>query len=210
MKQIMYSSSEIRPTKGYLIDLKRRIVFIESGYELLKLKRDYLAKELTITIESFRGKRSIVITKLREIYKELAAANVVLGPIEVKGYALSLKGHLEIEILPKSIMGVNYPYIKIISKPQLVDNLDIMLKQLIDQISEVFIQVIKLAELETKIVRIAEDLAKTNRKVNVLRDIIIPTYNNRIKSITEKLDEETLEELVRMKISRRILEGHVQ
>jgi len=199
---------ESRPTKGYLIDLKRRVVFLEHGFELLKLKRDNLAKELKITIDSLRGKRDRLITKLEEIYKELSAANVVLGPIEVKSYALALKGHLEVEVLPKNIMGVNYPQIRVTSKPQLNDDLDITLKQTIDQSSVVLRQIIELAELETKVVRIAEEFGRTNRKVNVLRDIIIPTYNSRIKLITEKLDEETLEELVRMKISRGVSEGY--
>lgn len=204
----MYSMGESRPTKGYLIDLKRRVVFLEHGFELLKLKRDNLAKELKITIDSLRGKRDRLITKLEEIYKELSAANVVLGPIEVKSYALALKGHLEVEVLPKNIMGVNYPQIRVTSKPQLNDDLDITLKQTIDQSSVVLRQIIELAELETKVVRIAEEFGRTNRKVNVLRDIIIPTYNSRIKLITEKLDEETLEELVRMKISRGVSEGY--
>jgi len=67
-------------------------------------------------------------------------------------------------------------------------------------------QILQLAELEAKSERIAEEFGRTNRKVNVLRDIIIPNYHERIHAITEKLDSEVLEELVRLKVSRNILE----
>ncbi len=202
----MSSLSEIRPTKGYLLELKQRVIFIEKGYQLLRLKRDNLANELKNTIESLRGKREQLLFELEEIYKELSAANIVLGPIEVKSYALSVQNYLEIEVLPKSIMGVHYPYIKIISKPQLDEEVDIMLKQVIDNILVVFYKILQLAEIEAKVERIAEEFGKTNRKVNVLRDIIIPNYYDQIKSISEKLDAETLEELVRLKTSRRVIE----
>ena len=40
----------------------------------------------------------------------------------------------------------------------------------------------------------------TNRKVNALENTIIPRYRQVIKFIEDKLDEESLEELVRMKL----------
>lgn len=202
----MSSLREIRPTKGYLLELKQRVVFIEKGYQLLKLKRDSLANELKNTIESLRGKRKQLLIELEAIYKDISAANIVLGPIDVKSYALSVQNHLEIDILPKSIMGVHYPYIRIISKPQLDEDIDILLKKIIEDISVVFYQILQLAEIEAKVERIADEFGKTNRKVNVLRDIIIPDYHEQIKSISEKLDAESLEELVRLKTSRGVLE----
>ena len=202
----MSTLDNIRPTKGYLLDLKRRVVFVEKGYQLLKLKRDNLAKELKNTLENLQGKRHLLVEQLKKNYTEMSLANMMLGPIELKGYALSIKNGFSIEILPKSIMGINYPMIKIISKPPSTDDIDVFVKQIVQHNIAVLYQLIILAELEAKIERIAEEFGRTNRKVNVLRDIIIPQYHERIHAITESLDAENLEELVRLKTSRGLLE----
>jgi len=45
----MSATSGVRPTKGYLMETKRRIQTVERGTEFLKLKRDQLAKGLRPT-----------------------------------------------------------------------------------------------------------------------------------------------------------------
>jgi len=60
--------------------------------------------------------------------------------------------------------------------------------------------ILQLAENEARAERIADELGKTNRKVNALENTIIPSYRGIIKFIQDKLDEEALEELVRMKL----------
>ena len=202
----MSSLNDIRPTKGYLLDLKRRIIFVEKGYELLKLKRDNLAKELKDTIEALQGKRQFLNKALNNIYIRISIAKRVLGPIPLRGHALTIQNQLQIEILPTSFMGVNYPQIRLVSNPPFDNTTDVLLKPIIEDIYSLIRQILQLAELEAKSERIAEEFGRTNRKVNVLRDIIIPNYHERIHAITEKLDSEVLEELVRLKVSRNILE----
>jgi len=200
------SLNDIRPTKGYLLDLKRRIIFVEKGYELLKLKRDNLAKELKDTIEALQGKRQFLDKDLNNMYIRMSIAKRILGPIPLRGHVLTIKNQLQIETLPTSFMGVTYPQIRLVSQPPFDDTTDVLLKPIIEDIYSLILQILQLAELEAKIERIAEEFGRTNRKVNVLRDIIIPNYHERIQAITEKLDSEVLEELVRLKVSRTILE----
>lgn len=202
----MSSLNDIRPTKGYLLDLKRRIIFVEKGYELLKLKRDNLAKELKDTIEALQGKRQFLDKDLNNMYIRMSIAKRILGPIPLRGHVLTIQNQLQIETLPTSIMGVTYPQIRLVSQPPFDDTTDVLLKPIIEDIYSLILQILQLAELEAKIERIAEEFGRTNRKVNVLRDIIIPNYHERIQAITEKLDSEVLEELVRLKVSRTILE----
>jgi len=191
--------SGVRPTKGYLMEMKRRIGFIERGCEFLKLKRDHLAKELTASIDILKGRRSLLLNNLKEAYDALTAAYISLGPTEVESQASSVKSALKLEILPMSVMGVRYPYVKIISKPQITAELDITLAHASEKVYEILEAIIKLAEFEARAERIADELGKTNRKVNALENTVIPSYRQVIKFIESKLDEESLEELVRMK-----------
>jgi len=194
------SLSGVRPTKGYLMDLKRRIGFIERGCEFLKLKRDHLAKELSASLDILKGRRRLLLESLREAYRALTAAYLSLGPTEVKSQASSVRKSLELEVLPRSVMGVRYPYVKILSKPRVEGELDITLSQAAERVLGILERMIQLAEFEARVERIADELGKTNRKVNALENTIIPSYKRVIKFIEDKLDEESLEELVRMKL----------
>jgi V/A-type H+-transporting ATPase subunit D len=182
------------------MEMKRRIGFIERGTEFLKLKRDHLAKELTTSIELLKGRRSKLLEELRVAYRAVTAAYISLGPTEVQSQAKSIKSRLELEVLPRSIMGVRYPYIKVEKKPQITGELDITLSEAAEKVMSVLDDILQLAENEARAERIADELGKTNRKVNALENTIIPSYRGIIKFIQDKLDEEALEELVRMKL----------
>jgi V/A-type H+-transporting ATPase subunit D len=194
------STAGVKPTKGFLMDMKRRIGFIERGTEFLKLKRDQLAKELTTSLDVLRGRRKVLMDILQEAYAAVTAAYLSLGPMEVQSQARSIKSALELEVLPRAVMGVRYPFVKIGEKPQVTAELDITLSVASDKVYEILDDIIRLAEFETRVERIADELGKTNRKVNALENIIIPEYKQIIKFIEDKLDEESLEELVRMKL----------
>jgi V/A-type H+-transporting ATPase subunit D len=191
--------SGVRPTKGYLMDMKSRIGFIEKGCEFLKLKRDHLAKELSASIDILKGRRGLLLKNLKEAYDALTAAYISLGPTEVESQARSVKSGLQLEVLPMSVMGVRYPYVKILSKPHITSELDITLAHASQKVYEILEELIQLAEFEARAERIADELGKTNRKVNALENTVIPSYKQIIKFIESKLDEESLEELVRMK-----------
>ena len=196
----MSSTTGIRPTKGFLMEMKRRIGFIERGTEFLKLKRDHLAKELTASIEVLKGRRRLLLENLRMAYRAVTAAYISLGPTEVRSQASSIKSRLELEVLPRSVMGVRYPFIKVEKEPQIAGELDITLSEAAEKVLAILEEIIQLAEFEARAERIADELGKTNRKVNALENTIIPGYKQIIKFIEDKLDEESLEELVRMKL----------
>jgi V/A-type H+-transporting ATPase subunit D len=182
------------------MEMKRRIGFIEKGTEFLKLKRDHLAKELTSAIDVLKGRRSKLLDALQVAYRGVTAAYISLGPTEVRSQASTLKSGLEIEVLPRSTMGVRYPFIKVDKEPQIAGELDITLSEAAEKVLEVLNDIIQIAEFEARVERIADELGKTNRKVNALENTIIPSYRQIIKFIEDKLDEESLEELVRMKL----------
>jgi V/A-type H+-transporting ATPase subunit D len=194
------ATTGVRPTKGYLMEMKRRIGFIERGTEFLKLKRDHLAKELTASIDVLKGRRSLLLENLRIAYRAVTAAYISLGPTEVRSQASSLKAGLELEILPRAVMGVRYPFIKVENEPQIAGELDITLSEAAEKVLSILNDILQLAEYEARAERIADELGKTNRKVNALENTIIPSYRQVIKFIEDKLDEESLEELVRMKL----------
>ena len=196
----MSATSGVRPTKGYLMETKRRIQTIERGTEFLKLKRDQLAKDLTESLDVLKGRRGLLLNNLQEAYGALTAAYLSLGPTEVQSQTRSIKNTLDIDVLPRSVMGVVYPSIRINETPEIAAELDITLAHAAEKVYEIIEELIRLAEFEERVSRIAEELGSTSRKVNALENMVIPDMRYIIKFIEDKLDEESMEELVRMKL----------
>ena len=196
----MSATSGVRPTKGYLMETKRRIQTVERGTEFLKLKRDQLAKDLTESLDVLKGRRGLLLNNLQEAYGALTAAYLSLGPMEVQSQTRSIKNTLELEVLPRSVMGVIYPSVRIKERPEIAAELDITLAFAAEKVYEIIEELIRLAEFEERVSRIAEELGSTSRKVNALENMVIPDMRYIIKFIEDKLDEESMEELVRMKL----------
>ena len=196
----MSATSGVRPTKGYLMETKRRIQTVERGTEFLKLKRDQLAKELTESLDVLKGRRGMMMNSLQEAYSALTAAYLSLGPAEVQSQTRSIKNTLDLEVLPRSVMGVVYPSIRIKNTPEAGAELDITLAHAAEKVFEIIEELIRLAEFEERVFRIAEELGTTSRKVNALENMVIPDMQYTIKFIEDKLDAESMEELVRMKL----------
>ena len=196
----MSATSGVRPTKGYLMETKRRIQTVERGTEFLKLKRDQLAKDLTESLDVLKGRRGLLLNNLQEAYGALTAAYLSLGPMEVQSQTKSIKNTLDLDVLPRSVMGVVYPSVRIKERPEIAAELDITLAFAAEKVYEIIEELIRLAEFEERVSRIAEELGSTSRKVNALENMVIPDMKYIIKFIEDKLDEESMEELVRMKL----------
>ncbi|MBS7654882.1 V-type ATP synthase subunit D [Candidatus Bathyarchaeota archaeon] len=195
----------VKPTRGFLLQLKKRVSFIEEGYRLLELKRDELANELRANLEELSAKKRLFEEKVETAFKNLSVAYALLGYKEMASQSEAVEKNLEVEVLPKSVMGILVPYLKIVNKPSIVNKFGLIARFAAKQFNDLIEELLKVAELEARIERIAEDLEKTNRKVNALEKIVIPQYKLIIKQIEDRLDEDMLEEFIRTKFVRAII-----
>jgi V/A-type H+-transporting ATPase subunit D len=66
--------------------------------------------------------------------------------------------------------------------------------------------ILRAAEIENSIFRLASELERTQRLLNALEYIIIPQYEEAVKTISSTLEEHEREEFVRLKKIKRVLE----
>jgi len=198
-------SMGVRYTRGFLLDLKRRLTFVRDAHELLEMKRDQLVRELKEAIEKFKEMREKIEKEVEELHRELAMVHATYGSQEILSSSRLLKESLELEVIPKSIMGVDVPEVKIKKIPKPEEACPPHILKLAKMASTVIRDLIKLAELEAFIERIAEDLRKTNVRVNALEKVVIPSYEALIKRISDIIDQSSLEEFMRIKIVKKAL-----
>jgi V/A-type H+-transporting ATPase subunit D len=134
--------------------------------------------------------------------RKLGLAYASLGSKEVTSQAESIEKNLELEVLPKSVMGILVPYLKIKNMPSATNKLGFIARSVANEFSGVIQELLKVAELESRIERVADDLERTNRKVNALEKIVIPEYKLLVKQIEDRLDQDMLEEFIRTRFVR--------
>ena len=194
----------VSATRGTLIRFRDTLRFIKKGKEILKMKRDQLAGELNKLLDKL-ALRSEVEKQLIELYQQAKELYATLGYSEVANIASSVP-LMRVETRPLSIMGVVIPVFKLGGKPEVKTLQHIGVYELWLKLNDVFEKILKVAEIEAKIERIAEELMMTNRKVNALEKAVIPQYGELITYIENRLFEEDLEEFIRIRHIRNVIE----
>jgi len=60
----------------------------------------------------------------------------------------------------------------------------------------------KLTQLEEAIAKLKSRISRTKKRASALRNIVIPTYEKRVKFISERLEEHERDEMIRLKTAR--------
>lgn len=199
-------SENIRLTRSFLLEQRNRLEVIQEGKELLEMKRDELSTELRELIDKLDASREFFIEKVEQVLEQFRVIYSNMGQELIEAYAGSLKERLEIEILPNTIMGINVPFIKLQSLPEIKDKYPPLLRKAAKDYQSLIKDLLKITQLEIRIERIAEELKRTNRVVNTLEEVKIPEMEENIKKIEEKLEEEQMEEFIRIKQVRDIIQ----
>jgi V/A-type H+-transporting ATPase subunit D len=195
-----------------LILLQRRRQLAEKGHDLLKEKRDALIMEFFSTLEDIRKLREDVNTSLQKAFRALLEAKMVLGPAKLNELSSDLPYRFQIEVDTKNIMGVRVPILKTTEEAQggtvPYDMIDTTAKmdEAIKKFQQAAKLIVRLAETETAVRKLAEEIDKTKRRVNALKYIIIPRIGNTIVYIQFHLEEVAREDFFRLKRIKATLE----
>lgn len=147
--------------------------------------------------------------------KCFAAASASMEREQLETAFLMPKQQVSLELSEKNVMSVHIPVFKTEFKSQ--DSSDIYsygyaftsseLDDGVRALSEVFPKMVRLAEVEKSCLLLADEIEKTRRRVNALEHVMIPRYEETIKYITMKLDENERSTTTRlMKVKNMMLE----
>ncbi len=200
------SVGRIVATKGFLIMLRERVGFLRRGVEALKMKRDQLIKEAQGLLPEIR-KREKAEARFVEAYEMLRMAFAAAGPGEAKKVAL-LSRPMKTKMRVRSVIGVEVPEVEVEAlEVRTTPSMDAAVIAAARKLADAINEMIRVANVEAKFERIASNLAETMRKVNSLEKLVIPEHEEAIRYIEESLEEEGLEEFLRVKKYRVLKRG---
>lgn len=204
------SSENVSPTRINLIQTKKTLNLAESGREVLERKRDILLRELRNSIFEAERAREELLVALGKAYQNLREANMAKGSESVASVALGSSAKASYLMDYKSIMGVTVPSVEFQGEPDVKPdygfaNTSVELDKAFKQFHKVLNLIADLARAEGATFQIANDVRRTQRRVNALNYVLIPRYRRTAKWIELVLEEKDREEFVRTKIIKRLI-----
>lgn len=187
----------VNPTRMELTNLKRKLVTAQRGHKLLKDKRDELMRRFLDLVRENKELRRKVEEGIVRANSHMAVARSVMSDNTIDVALMMPTQSMELEISEQNVMSVMIPKYDVKMKTAkeddiysygyafTSDDLDVAVKSL----SDIMPLMIRLAEVEKSCQMMADEIEKTRRRVNALEHVMIPQYQETIKYITMKLDE---------------------
>jgi V/A-type H+/Na+-transporting ATPase subunit D len=193
----------VAPTRSNLIRLKKELRFAREGYEILDRKREALTGELVRVAKEADAVQKEVWALLETAYNAMQNARLVMGSDHVEWAALAVNKTVDVHLKLRGIMGVAIPSIEARGEPPKLLYSPGDTAAVLDEASaafrEVLLRVPQLAMLTATVWRLANELRKTQRRVNALQYIFIPGYEATVAFIISSLEEREREETFRLK-----------
>jgi V/A-type H+-transporting ATPase subunit D len=141
---------------------------------------------------------------LRTAYDAMEKARLVMGSDHVEWASLAVNKTVDVHLKLRGIMGVAIPNIEARGEPPELlyspGDTAAVLDEASTAFRKVLIRVPQLSMLTATVWRLANELRKTQRRVNALQHIFIPQYENTIEFIVSSLEEREREETFRLKL----------
>ncbi len=205
----------VNPTRMELTNLKRKLVTARRGHKLLKDKRDELMRRFLELVRENKALRLEVEEGIRQANMHMAIARSVMSDEALDVALMMPSQRMDVEVTEKNIMSVIVPQFEaklkaakdgeIYSYGYAFTSCD--LDDAVKALSDIMPDLLRLAEIEKTCQLLAAEIEKTRRRVNALEHVMIPQYEETIKYITMKLDENERSATTRlMKIKDMMLE----
>ena len=208
-------SATINPTRMELTRLKGRLKTATRGHKLLKDKRDELMRQFLEIVRRNRELRQKVEAGLERANAAFTVASALMSPEMLEQALLYPKQSVELDMKTKNIMSVNVPVYTFHTRNE--DPTEIYpygfaqtsgeLDTALEELSQVFQDMLELAQVEKTMQLLAADIEKTRRRVNALEYVMIPQFQEKIRYISMKLDENERGNITRlMKVKEMVLQ----
>jgi V/A-type H+/Na+-transporting ATPase subunit D len=204
------AGNQLAPTKSNLNKQKDALKFAQQGYELLDQKRTILIMELMKLIDQASEYESKADGLLASAYQALRQSVVMHGRLKTYSSALAVNMESELQVGSRRVMGVSLPAVTTQFKDHYpyysgYDS-SLALDEAVDAFKQALQLMGRLAELKIGIMRLANEVKRTIRKVNALDRIAIPNAREQIVVIQAQLEESERDMFVLMKSVKKQLE----
>jgi V/A-type H+-transporting ATPase subunit D len=210
LEQVSSDSRRFLPTKINLIRLRRERASLRKIRNILAEKRNALILFIRTYLTEYEKLYQQTYKKLRESEELFGQLALEMGYDKYIDFAQSFQPKIKINVKTTVVFTIrtqlfivdekSYPEIPVFTETP------VLALKAISTWREAFKEYLKVIELEQTIRRLIEELKETQRLINALDNVVLPTLDRAISFIKMILDERAREEFIRAKFIKRRLE----
>ena len=203
----------IHPTRTNLLLLKDKARSVLNSIGILKARKQALIKEFLAATLPFLRSREDIRQSYGKALRELALSLGHEGKDTIASIAVATERDFKIDVIEKSIWGLRYKDIVFHDAP--VRDADKRgyneygttphLEEGTTLFEKLLESMLHLAEYESKLKRLNDEILRTTRRIKVLEEMVFPTLKLQIKTITQYIGERERESFYRLKRVKNIL-----
>ena len=201
---------KVLPTKINLIRLRREVKMLRRIRGVLEEKREVLLHYIKSSAEEYARYQERVLERLNKVFEEYYKGVVEEGFAKTRAYSEQQGRDLEVDVGVRVLFAVKTPTFSLeeasVPPPPYPPDASPSLIRSAQMMREILPELLKMAEYEEALRRLIEELRKTQRLINALDYVILPSYERAIKFVKTVLDERMREDFVRLKMLKRKLE----
>ncbi|MDR1836534.1 MAG: V-type ATP synthase subunit D [Treponema sp.] len=184
---------QIAPTKSNLLRVKERLNFAREGYDLLEQKREILVSELMRKVEQVKILERELDIRLETAYPCLKRMLVVVGRENAQRLAQNISYHFDLREKQVISAGMKLPSLEVELPAAELKYSPVNSFAECDETVLEFFELLKicteLAAIRTIAWRLAREVKRTQRRVNALEKMVIPTASETMTYIGSVLEE---------------------
>ena len=202
---------QVKPTRMELSNLKKRLKVAVRGHKMMKDKRDELVRRFIGYARRNRELREEVELKLGKAMQGFVLARASMSNAEIEEALMYPARAASVETEKKNVLSIEVPSLAIEAQegftyPYGFATTSADLDTAVQLLAEVLPLLIELAEVEKTCSRLADEIEKTRRRVNALEYVMIPQFEEAIRMIQMKLEENERGNLSRLMKTKEMLQ----
>lgn len=203
---------QAKPTRMELSNLKKRRQVAVRGHKMMKDKRDELVRRFIVYARRNKELRDEVEEKLSVAMRSFVLARASMSSAEIEEALMYPARAASVDAQTTSVLSIPVPKLAMetqegYSYPYGYATTGVELDAAVQQLAESLPLLLELAEVEKACSRLADEIEKTRRRVNALEYVMIPQFNETIRSIQMKLEENDRQNTTRLIKTKEMLQA---
>lgn len=201
-----------KPTRMELSNIKKRRTVAIRGHKMMKDKRDELVRRFIVLARRNKALREKTELKLGSAMQNFVLARAVMSGSEIEEALLYPARAIAVEKGTDTVLSIPVPKLTADTQEGFVYPYGFAttgadLDGSVQALAEVLPLLLELAEVEKATSRLADEIEKTRRRVNALEYVMIPQFDDAIRDIRMKLEENERGNTSRLMKTKEILKA---
>lgn len=202
----------INPNRMELLRLRRRLVLARRGHKLLQDKLEEMMRRFLLLLKDIDRAKEDFQLRTSKVTQDLLYCRITAPWSDYTESLSKIESRLELEVSTARIMNVRVPQFSL-KEFEISPGYDFLktsaqLDLVVAGAKDYLQAILKLAQLLKTLDILSYEIERTRRRVNALEYMLIPSIEETIRYINQKLNEFERGNLVRLMRVKEIVRSH--